>query len=773
MVELISKGGIMMSLKIIGSFIKKVFNIKSKTIHVWLLSYFVIFLIPIITSVLILYKYQTALTKQAEEINQNIVNNVKKNVQSTIEEVRNFYSYVVNYQDLNQILSINTRDNYFNNRTTMMFLQNFSYYSKQNNYRTILYIQHTDSIFSQSGIFDSQLYYDIQLQNSYITYEKWIDILQKDLSVGFHTFQNPHTNEITLIYNIEYKTSEGKRIVVSTWFDKSLFFKDIDPPKWLSMGDLYISGQDGNILATYTSNPISSSIRTVSEISKVYNNKYNIFHNLFNVDFTLMTISIVSLKKAINQHILQLQWFSFTIMLICIVCSILAIIFFIRMNYKPILEFLNMLNIKSTNDEFGSIRTVVEHILSENISLSNQTERYINKQRELILSKCLSGDYSDTYVNQEITAHNIQFDYPYIAVCALHILNINRLFSDYPNLNEEKRMIELKFILDNIFYELFSIPGYSCDILETGNYILFLVNSNDKDDILLAQIQKIMDFGLYFIKEHFSIEISYSVSGTSHTVHQIPVARNEALYLLNYKIMMDIKYPILFNDFNIKTDKTPCFLTLQTEQMLINSIITGDFEHASQYINNIFENLRKSPTSLTHLRCVCIDIASVLYKIPYQSSDALPDDYFNAVMEHSIGIGDMQKFLLTNIKKLCQKYAQKNISYKENRMDVIIKYIEENYHDMNLNLNFISNKFNIYPGYLSKQFKNYTGESVNDYISKVRINKAKEIIKDSNYAFETLEKISTLVGFSSVRTFNRTFQKLEGVSPSLYKKSVM
>lgn len=69
------------------------------------------------------------------------------------------------------------------------------------------------------------------------------------------------------------------------------------------------------------------------------------------------------------------------------------------------------------------------------------------------------------------------------------------------------------------------------------------------------------------------------------------------------------------------------------------------------------------------------------------------------------------------------------------------------------------------PAYLSKLFKNEKGESVSEYINKVRIDKAKELLSNPNYR---IEDISEMVGFGSVRTFNRTFRALTGISPSKY-----
>nr|WP_246238994.1 helix-turn-helix transcriptional regulator [Paenibacillus anseongense] len=69
--------------------------------------------------------------------------------------------------------------------------------------------------------------------------------------------------------------------------------------------------------------------------------------------------------------------------------------------------------------------------------------------------------------------------------------------------------------------------------------------------------------------------------------------------------------------------------------------------------------------------------------------------------------------------------------------------------------------------YLSKLFREQTGEGLLDYINKVRIVKAKELIENQNI---TLNEIASLVGFSDVNALIRIFKKYEGVTPGKYKE---
>ena len=88
--------------------------------------------------------------------------------------------------------------------------------------------------------------------------------------------------------------------------------------------------------------------------------------------------------------------------------------------------------------------------------------------------------------------------------------------------------------------------------------------------------------------------------------------------------------------------------------------------------------------------------------------------------------------------------------------------------DTNLNLTEISKSLDINPSYLSREFsKHFNNLSFGEYIRKLRIEKAIELMKQNQY---TLTEIAYLTGFSDQSHFTRIFRQHTGKSPSVYKK---
>lgn len=100
----------------------------------------------------------------------------------------------------------------------------------------------------------------------------------------------------------------------------------------------------------------------------------------------------------------------------------------------------------------------------------------------------------------------------------------------------------------------------------------------------------------------------------------------------------------------------------------------------------------------------------------------------------------------------------------------VIQYVEEHYADSNLNISTIAENMERNPKYISRVFKEETREGILDYINRLRIKKAKALIKSGKF---TLEQISGMVGYASMKTFRRAFQKETGMTPAGYRDSLM
>lgn len=97
-----------------------------------------------------------------------------------------------------------------------------------------------------------------------------------------------------------------------------------------------------------------------------------------------------------------------------------------------------------------------------------------------------------------------------------------------------------------------------------------------------------------------------------------------------------------------------------------------------------------------------------------------------------------------------------------------IQIINENYQE-NLTVTDLANRLHLSPNYLSALFKKHTGTTISEYITRQRIQRAKEIMIE-NCSIKTYE-IADMVGYNDYEYFRKMFKKYVGINPAQYRSS--
>ncbi|GAC1300638.1 MAG: hypothetical protein NVSMB24_01660 [Mucilaginibacter sp.] len=131
--------------------------------------------------------------------------------------------------------------------------------------------------------------------------------------------------------------------------------------------------------------------------------------------------------------------------------------------------------------------------------------------------------------------------------------------------------------------------------------------------------------------------------------------------------------------------------------------------------------------------------------------------------------GTAEQMLLEVFTKYLQKGDRKKApAWTKELKEMIQDQLDTN---MSLSLQQVSQDLEINPSYLSREFSKYFENlSFGDYIRKLRIEKATNLLETTNYP---LTEIAYLTGFSDQSHFNRTFKKQMGVTASEYRKSLL
>lgn len=134
---------------------------------------------------------------------------------------------------------------------------------------------------------------------------------------------------------------------------------------------------------------------------------------------------------------------------------------------------------------------------------------------------------------------------------------------------------------------------------------------------------------------------------------------------------------------------------------------------------------------------------------------------------------DQYEAMITLLSTFAEHLAtiSNSIAVEDHKADPVLvtnakKYIQERYHEQ-LSLDDAARAVNASTRHFCKLFKEATGITFTDYLSRVRVEKAKHLLQNphlrvSEIAFET--------GFESISQFNRSFKRITGQSPTEFRK---
>lgn len=94
------------------------------------------------------------------------------------------------------------------------------------------------------------------------------------------------------------------------------------------------------------------------------------------------------------------------------------------------------------------------------------------------------------------------------------------------------------------------------------------------------------------------------------------------------------------------------------------------------------------------------------------------------------------------------------------------RYIDQHYSDCSLTISQLSGKMYLSPAYLCVLFKNETGETIKSYITRCRIDKAKQLLRTTRLH---IQQIADACGFSNGNYFAKSFRHNTGMSPQDYR----
>src|SRR6478736_526078 len=141
---------------------------------------------------------------------------------------------------------------------------------------------------------------------------------------------------------------------------------------------------------------------------------------------------------------------------------------------------------------------------------------------------------------------------------------------------------------------------------------------------------------------------------------------------------------------------------------------------------------------------------------------------FNIVLNSPVLFKVVQELLLF-IDKILEQVKTQQKNTQNDFIELGLRFIDEHFSRTDLNLIVVADYVNKSPSYFSYVLSQRTSQTFQQYLTNVRINKAKYLLSTTSLS---IQKISFSIGFSDPNYFSRVFKNQTGVSPSIWKNQM-
>lgn len=298
-----------------------------------------------------------------------------------------------------------------------------------------------------------------------------------------------------------------------------------------------------------------------------------------------------------------------------------------------------------------------------------------------------------------------------------------------------------------------------------------------EDEYVLAVIEKQDSYGNDFygiIKQTF--HYLYAKLGTGIVIgvsrpfwgcNGLTDAYKECLYTMNSRLLKG--WNAVYEYQNVRSDGT--YFELQDEMALAGALQASDYKKAAGLVHEFLS--RKELTEggdVNALYDVILNILSTVnkyYRSIYQNGDSKVEIMFSRrydlySFKHP---EELEEYLLGILQEICNNDQSIERSGNAIIRD-ILHYVEHNYsYDISLQ-ELAEKKYFMNPSYLSRLFKSAVGKTFSRYVIDLRIEKARELLKDKDLK---IQDIAAQVGYNNTSHFIRSFKQICGCTPEEMK----
>ena len=448
-------------------------------------------------------------------------------------------------------------------------------------------------------------------------------------------------------------------------------------------------------------------------------------------------------------------------LLIMLILGVWSVFWQSRRIYCPVEKTITKLQQNSNNQwdvdmhtELEFIEMVFSNAQEDRRMLTAAIRRESRQSRNAFIASLLEGDVLDSESSEDVFAENG------IQLCSNRFSVVLLKMEQSGDLDKNTLSIAVSNVLEELFSE--NHRGYVIDVA-TDRYAV-LINLDSHGEAESAEM--LIERAIRFWQESFHVVFTVGISTEKQGMSGICDAYAEAVKAMQYRYLVGTRKIIHYAQIKDREFQWP-----QKERMTyaFNDFMTEencDMARAKEYVDECLDKYHiNSEATLDMAECFVFEVVNNFNR--YITQMGQEDTSWKEHLKILPQSETLAQFQENFAQLLMRVYLKLQDHEKENDICARAKsYIELHYQDLNLSLTEISNVFGLTPSYFSKMFKEKYNMSIPDYINAMRIKQAKILLSDTARSIQT---IASAVGFTESSTFIRTFKKIEGITPGVYR----
>ena len=758
---------------------KNIFR-QNKVVVSWAVSYIIILFVTAVFNFYTYIKIEDNMLEQIDKINIELLQNRKiyiDDFQIVVNNLASQIAYDPFVQDM--ILRTEANEQYKYNLLDVCAKIESWHYSDVEIDNMYIYFHNTDYIAGGKTNTRSERYYNTYYSDKAISYDEYIYLLkqksygkyviipnieqipgQSELFYFVSVFGEDYSTPLATVV-IEIKTDQWTNFSDESGNKKTFLIFDKDQQKFIfgnsqagaidKMLNKYLE-TGSNVELNYVNNNVMLSVKSDQ-------NNWVYIYSINNKQYT----SVINTMRVQTGGMMLLWLFVGSGMIYA----------FVKHQHKPIRQLINrleknedmQLSQDENTDEFNYINEWITQIIKKKNGLESKREIQDLILRDAIFLKLMTNSNASSDFEAEESLENlgIVFKHQYFAVAVFYFEDLSEIFFETNQEDNSENYDLAKLIVANIIEEIMPYQ-YNCLFCDIGGMLCCILNMGTEEQTeAYNSIKKAEEI----ISKNFNIEFISGMSLAHKGLNSLMLSYQEAMQCIEQGFVEPGS--VIVYDNTVSNNEKLYYFPIEKEINMIDCLRSGDFETTQIILDEILNiNLEQNKISIQKAKCLMYDIICAIMKVRNNvfENDIIEQDRIIKRIEDCTTVRKMRSEILDILRDICSKSAYKQSTHISEIVNEVKTYINSYYDDTSLNVAAISKHFYMNQSYLSSVFKKTTNQGMLEYINETRVNKAKELLKTTDWSVEV---IAENIGYSNLRTFTRIFSKYTGMPPGKYR----